>query len=102
MWDFSAEVQHQLRPGVSLSGGYYRNWASHFRVTDNLEVTSADYNPFCITAPVDSRLPDGGGYQVCGLADVSPAQFGRVNNLVTQASNFYREQRRSTATTTAP
>jgi hypothetical protein len=89
MWDFGAEIQHELRTGVSVSAGYYRNWSSHFRVTDNLEVTAADYDPFCITAPVDRRLPGGGGYQVCGLYDVSPAKFGRVNNLVTQASNFF-------------
>ena len=37
-------------------------------------VTPADFSPFCITAPSDSRLPGGGGYQVCGLYDVSPAQ----------------------------
>ena len=36
----------------------------------------------------DSRLPGGGGYQVCDLYDVSPAQFGRVNNLVSHPSNF--------------
>jgi hypothetical protein len=37
---------------------------------------------------VERRLPGGGGYQVCGLADVTPARFGRVTNLVTQASNY--------------
>ena len=87
-WDFAAEVQHELRPGVSLTGGYYRNWASNFRVTDNLLVTPGDFSPYCITAPRDSRLPGGGGYQVCGLYDVAPTLFGRVNNVVTQLSNF--------------
>jgi hypothetical protein len=87
-WDVAAEVQHELRSGVSITGGYYRNWASNFRVTDNLLLTPGDYNPYCITAPRDSRLPGGGGYQVCGLYDVAPALFGRVNNLVTQVSNF--------------
>lgn len=56
--------------------------------TDNLEVTPADYTPYCITAPVNPRLPGGGGYQVCGLYDLAPARFGRVNNLVRQASDF--------------
>ena len=51
-------------------------------------VTPADFSPFCITAPSDSRLPGGGGYQVCGLYDVTPAKFGQVNSVITQAENF--------------
>jgi len=87
-WDISTEVQHQLRPGLSLTAGYYRNWSGNFRTTDNQAVTPADYTPFCITAPVDPRLPGGGGYQVCGMADVAAAKFGQVSNLITQASQF--------------
>jgi hypothetical protein len=87
-WDFATEVQRQLRPGLSVTGGYYRNWAGNFRVQDNLAVTPADYQPFCVTAPADARLPGGGGYQVCGLYDVSPAKFGQVNTLVTPASRY--------------
>jgi hypothetical protein len=87
-WDFTAEVQHQLRPTVSLSGGYYRNWFGNFLVTDNTFVTPADFSPYCITAPRDSRLPGGGGYPVCGLYDVSPGLFGRVNSVVTQSDNY--------------
>ncbi len=94
-WDFTAEVQHQLRPGVSMTGGYYRNWYGSFLTTDNSLVTSADFDSYCITAPSDSRLPNGGGYQVCGLADVSLAKFGQVNSAVTQASNFGKQQQRN-------
>ena len=94
-WDVAAEVQHELRPGVSITGGYYHNWFSNFTATNNLAVTPADYSPYCVTAPVDSRLPNGGGYQVCGLYDVSPTKLGRVTNLVTQASNFGKETLRN-------
>jgi hypothetical protein len=87
-WDFTTEIQHELRPGVSLAGGYYRNWFGNHLVTDNVLVTPEDFSPFCITAPNDSRLPNGGGYQVCGLYDISPAQFGRVNSVIQQADNF--------------
>jgi hypothetical protein len=87
-WDMAAEVQHELRPGISITGGYYHNGFSNFTATNNTSVTPADYSPFCVTAPSDSRLPDGGGYQVCDLYDVSPSKLGRVTNLVTQASNF--------------
>jgi hypothetical protein len=51
-------------------------------------VTPDDFSPFCITAPSDSRLPGGGGYQVCGLYDVSPAKFGQVNSVIQQDENF--------------
>jgi hypothetical protein len=87
-WDFGTEVQHELRPWISVTGGYYRNWYDNFRVTDNLAVTPADHSPYCITAPVDPLLPGGGGYQVCGLYDVSPSKFGLAQNLVTRASQF--------------
>ena len=80
-WDFTTEVQHELRPGIAITGGYYHNTGGYFRyafgspfsskvrVTDNLAVGPADYDAFCITAP-RSAAPGGGGYQVCGLADL--------------------------------
>jgi hypothetical protein len=87
-WTGSVAVQHELMPRVSLNVGYFRTWHGNFQATDNLLVTPADYDPYCITAPRDARLPDGGGYQVCGLGDVKPEKFGQVDNQVTQASRF--------------
>jgi len=90
-WDFGTELQHQLLPGLSVTAGYYRNWSRNFRTTDNLAVSPSDYTPFCITAPSDPRLPNGGGYQVCGMFDVAPAKFGQVTNLVTRAAPYFSE-----------
>ena len=87
-WQISASIQHELRPGISLTAGYFRTWQDNFSATDNLAVTPADFDPFCVTAPVDSRLPGGGGYQLCDLYDVKPAKFGQVNNLVVQTSHY--------------
>ena len=97
-WDLSAELQHELAPGVSTGIGYYRNWTDIYSilggvrwgagVTDNLLVTPQDFSPFCVTAPVDSRLPNGGGYEVCGLYDVNPEKFGQRENLVRQTADF--------------
>jgi hypothetical protein len=87
-WDFGTEVQRQLGAGVSVTAGYYRNWYSHFIATDNLLRTPADFDPYCITAPLNPKLPGGGGYQVCGLYDVSVAKFTQVDNLVTQSSQY--------------
>lgn len=93
LWDFSTEVQHQLTGGLSMTAGYYRSWFGNFRVTDNLAVSPADFDQYCITAPRDSRLPNGGGYELCGLYDVSPGKFGQVQNLVTQADRFGTQTR---------
>ena len=68
-WQTSMGVQHELRPGLSVTGGYYHNWDGNYRVTDNAAVADADYSSYCITAPRDARLPGGGGYPVCGLYD---------------------------------
>ena len=90
-WNTAAEVQHQLFTGTSVSVGYYRRWFGNFRVTDNLRVTPADHDRFCITAPVDSRLPGGGGYQVCGLADVKREKFGQVTTETVQAEIYGKQ-----------
>ena len=91
-WDFSTEIQRELRPGWSITGGYYRNWFGNFLVTDNTLVTPADFDPYCITAPIDARLPGGGGYPVCGLHDIKPEKFGQVNSVVTRAKHFGEQQ----------
>jgi hypothetical protein len=108
LWDTSVELQHQVSARMSLKGGWYSNWSDHFSgltsgwsgdagagVIDNLAVTRADYDSYCITAPVDPRLPGGGGYQVCGLYDIRPDKFGVSNDVVTRASNFGGKLRRS-------
>ena len=96
-WDFSSEVQHQLNPHLSLTGGYYFNTGGYFRNnaslsknrdTDNTLVGPTDFDPFCITAPSDPGLPGGGGYKVCGMYDVSQAKFGQVQSVVALARNY--------------
>jgi hypothetical protein len=87
-WQASAVLEHELRSGIGLTAGYYRTWYGNFQKTDNLSVAPADYDPYCVTAPTDTRLAGGGGYQLCGLYDVTRQKFGLVDNRVTHASNF--------------
>jgi len=87
-WELSTGIQQQLRPGLAMNATFYRHWFGNFTVTQNQAVTPGDYDPYCVTAPVDPRLPNGGGYQICGLYDVKPARFGATDNLVTYSSNF--------------
>ena len=90
-WQASAAVQHELMPGIAVSAAYFRTWHGNFLVTDNQATAPADYDPFCVTAPKDSRLPGGGANQICGLFNITPAKFGVINNLVTQASHYGRQ-----------
>ena len=74
---------------MAVSGGYYRTIYGNQIVTRNQATTPADYDPYCITAPVDSRLPASvSGQQICGLYNITPSKFGVVNNVVTLANNF--------------
>ena len=85
-WEASAAIQHEILPRVSVNAGYFRRTYGNFLSTDNLNIGPTDYSPYCATAPVDSRLPDGGGYQVCGLYD--PNRIVAQNNVVTLSNNF--------------
>jgi outer membrane receptor protein involved in Fe transport len=33
-------------------------------------------------------LPNGGGYTICGLYDITPTKFGQVDNVITRSKNF--------------
>jgi hypothetical protein len=106
-WQASVSFQHELTRSVGLNVGYFRTWyggdgggsgipgaETNLYVTDNRRVTPSDYDQYCITAPVDSRLPEGGGNRLCGLYDVRPTLFGQVDNLVRSAADFGRRKTR--------
>ena len=87
-WEGSASVQHELVKNVSMNVAYFRRWFGNLTVTQNTRVTTADFSPYCITVPVDSRLPGGGGGQLCGLNDVNQDKFGQSFNLIQEARHF--------------
>jgi hypothetical protein len=99
-WEMSGEIQHEISQGLSLTAGYYRNTGGYYRntdskqrVTNNLAVSPADFDNYCITAPRDARLPDGGGYQVCGLSNVKPDKFAQGQEVVEATSNYGEDRR---------
>jgi Carboxypeptidase regulatory-like domain len=91
-WEFSTGVQHEILPRVSVDVGYFRRWYGNFVVQDNRAVAPSDFDSFSVTAPRDPRLPDGGGYVVSDLKNVSNAGFGRpADNFTTLADNYGKQ-----------
>ena len=90
-WSLGVSVQQQLLARMSLEVGYYRRSFDGFTLNDNLLAQSSDYGTYSIVAPQDSRLPNGGGYTISNLYDVSPALSGQVDQLATLAKKYGKE-----------
>jgi hypothetical protein len=74
---------------VSVEVSYNRRWWNHYLdVTDNTLTTAADYDAYTVTAPVDARLPNGGGYAVGTLYDIRPGLAGQAQNLIRTIENY--------------
>jgi hypothetical protein len=89
-WQIGASIQQQLAPRVSVEVGYFKRWLQNFTATDNTLVSASDFTPFSITAPVDPRLPGGGGYTISGLFNQAN-KFGQTANNITDAANFGKQ-----------
>jgi hypothetical protein len=87
-WDMSVGIQQEVAPRTSLEVTYVRRSWGNQTVTDNRAVGPGDFDRFNLTAPVDPRLPNGGGYLLEGFYDVKPEKFGQVDNFITFAKNF--------------
>ena len=84
-WSLTLSLEQQIGRRASVEVSYTRRWYRGFFVVDNQALAPSDLTPFSITAPVDPRLPGGGGYAVTGLYDVAPGKVGQVDNLVTDS-----------------
>jgi hypothetical protein len=87
-WVVLAGVQHELRPGWAVTANYVRRWYGNFLASDIPGRAPSDYSPFCVQVPVDSRLPGGGGNQLCGFYDVNENKRAEVLTVVGRADKF--------------
>jgi hypothetical protein len=87
-WQFSAGVQHEVVPRVSVDATYSRRWWGNFFVTHNRAIAASDWDQVTLTAPVDSRLPGGGGYPVTFLTRNANTALGATDSYYTTTSDF--------------
>ena len=89
-WTLDISMERQILPGVSATLAYTRRWFLGFAVADNVSVQPSDMTPFSVVAPIDPRLPGGGGYVVSGLYDVVPEKAGQVSTLIADSHAYGR------------
>ena len=87
-WEVQIGIEQEVIPGFAVEASYHRRWFGNHRVAVNKAVSPADFSEYCVTTPVDIRLSDGGGGEVCGFFDINPDAFARQDVLVEHASNF--------------
>jgi carboxypeptidase family protein len=87
-WQLGVSLQQQIGRRSSIDVTYTRRWYHGFSVVDNLALDPSDLTAFSITAPLDPRLPGGGGYEISGLYDVNPDKSGQVDNVVADSKKY--------------
>ena len=90
-WEFSTSVQHQLAPRVGIDVGYFRRWFGNFQVTQLQGLSAADFDRYNVTAPVDSRLPNGGAFQIADLYNINSLKVGQGTTYTTFARDFGKQ-----------
>ena len=90
-WQLSGSVERELRPNTRVSAGFFRTQHYNQTVVDNTAVSSADYNPFCVTTPSNALIPNG-GQQLCGFADITVAGRSRVPRNTTKLDTNFGDQ----------
>jgi hypothetical protein len=86
-WQVGLSIQQEILPRVSVEVGYSRRAWGNFTVTDNRVLGPEDFDTVTITAPTDSRFPEGGGGDVTFLVQKSD-KFGQSDNFLTFSDNY--------------
>jgi hypothetical protein len=97
-WQYGVGVQQEVAPQVSVEVSYNRRVWSSFFVTHNRALTAADYDEVTLTAPVNPRLPNGGGYPVTFLTRNTRSALGATDSYYTTSKDFGDETRNSRRT----
>ena len=62
-------LQQQLTSRLMLDAQWTYHKFGNFFATQYRATPADAYDNYCVTAPTDSRLPNGGGNQICGFVE---------------------------------
>ena len=92
-WEFSAGVQHELMPRLSVSVAYFRRIYGNFNILDNEALSASDFTQYSVLVPSTSTpggtLPNA-GQLIDGLYD--PNILVAPRNVIKDASVFGKQQ----------
>jgi hypothetical protein len=95
-WQYTFTLQQQLVPRVSADFSYTHRIFHGFFVTDDLtrraNGVASYYNTYTLTAPVDPRLPDGGGYPITTYVPTNAANAVPQQLYLTRETDFGPER----------
>jgi hypothetical protein len=81
-WEYTASVQHQLMPNVSVTGAYYHRKFDGLEVTDRANISLSDYTSFTLPMPSFSVDPT-----LSGVLD--PSEILTIYNLDAAKRSVY-------------
>jgi hypothetical protein len=89
-WEETVSVQQEIMSGVSVTAGFYHRSFQNLNITRNLAVDPiADYTVYNIVAPLDPRLPNGGG-EVIGRYNLILGRLGASDSVSTYSTDNTR------------
>jgi hypothetical protein len=102
---WTATVQQQILPRMSVDVAYTRRYFHGFLVTDDLSRQNLDangnivpggarsfYDTYTLTAPSDPRLPGGGGYEITTYVPTATAAVTPSQQYITWDTTFGPER----------
>jgi len=90
-WEFTASIQHELMPRMSVGLTYYRRINGGFLGTFNTADVADDFTRLPVAVPGDLRIPASG--QTLTVYDINPIlrsglPFNTTSNQITYTSNY--------------
>jgi hypothetical protein len=87
-WQIGVGVQQEIAPQIAVEVSYNRRIWSNFFLTHNRALTAADYDEVTLIAPLNDKLPNGGGYPVTFLTRNTRSALGAADSYYTTSEDF--------------